>query len=551
MTEGPEARRLHKEGGLELTCLLPPMRIPIVDQVLSLVRKPPARSRPVPAREDRLREVFAKMPVGVAATAPDGHWLFANDRFRALIGYTAAELARITLHGITHPDDAKEDLVLMKRLKAREIDRYRIDKRLMTRNGRYVTLHVVTAVSGDLVIHIADEPAPSLLDSLGSIAVILSDEKGTITGWNAGAQALLGYRRAQIVGRNRRQLYRDADMWGGKPTGALATATMERLEMNDWRVRADGTPIWVRCAIAPYESGTAKGFIETITALADVDTTPLKTELEKSRRVEASLRDAFDDMRRTSEETMNELRIMTSALRDEIDRRKAAEAELRRVNARLAAVPAPVAEIEEEEEIAVGAPPQRTWQPLADPEAILRDCAAQQRTGTLLVSHDGTEKEIFFENGRLFSCASNDPARFLAERLVAEGAITEEQRQRALEIKRASQLAMGRILLILGAIDEAQLVTAMRQKLAGELGELLTWTEGQYVFVEGEVPSLQLVPLRLDLEALLAPAAVFVVSTKSGKVHHPTCLSARRIAGAARVEVRTTAGFDLCRQCFR
>jgi len=413
-----------------------------------------------------------------------------------------------------------------------------------------VTLHIVTAMSGDLVIHIADEPAPSLLDSLGSIAVILSDEKGTITGWNAGAQALLGYRRAQIVGKNRRQLYRDADMWGGKPTGTLVSAMAERLEMNDWRVRADGTPIWVRCAIAPYESGSTKGFIETISTLADVDTTPLRTELEKSRRVEASLRDAFDDMRRTSEETMNELRIMTSALRDEIDRRKSAEEELRRVNAKLAAVP-PVVVEEEEEEIAVGAPPQRQWQPLANVEQLLRECAEQQRTGTLLVSHEGREKEIFFENGLLFSCASNDPAKFLAERLVAEGAITEEQRQKALEIKRASQLAMGRILLILGAIDEAQLVAAMRQKLQDELEELLTWREGQYVFVEGEVPSLQLVPLRLDLEALLAPPAVFVVSTKSGKVHQPGCLSAKRISGVARVEVRTTAGFDLCRQCFR
>lgn len=530
------------------------MRIPIVDQVLSLVRKPPARSRPAQAREDRLRDVFAKMPVGVAATTPDGHWLFANDRFRALIGYTTGELARITLHGITHPEDAREDLALMKRLAAREIDRYRIDKRLMTKNGRYVTLHVVTAISGDLIIHIADEPAPSLLDSLGSIAVILSDEKGTITGWNAGAQALLGYRRSQIVGKNRRQLYRDADMWGGKPTGALAVASVERLEMNDWRIRADGTPIWVRCAIAPYENGAAKGFIETITALADVDTTPLKTELEKSRRVEASLRDAFDDMRRTSEETMNELRIMTSALRDEIDRRKAAEEELRNVHARLAAVPPVVErEEEEEEEIAVGAPPQRAWQPLGETtaEAILRECAAQQRTGTLLVSHEGGEKEIFFENGLLFSCASTDPAKFLAERLVAGGTITEEQRQNALEIKRASQLAMGRILLLLGAIDEAQLVAAMRQKLVDELDELLTWSEGRYVFVEGEVPSLQLVPLRLELEPLLAPQPVFIVSTKSGKVHHPSCMSARRISGAARVEVRTTAGFDLCRQCFR
>jgi PAS domain S-box-containing protein len=529
------------------------MRIPIVDRVLSLVRKPVPSVRTVQAREDRLREVFAKTPVGIAATTADGHWMFVNDRFRALIGYTRGELARITLHGITHPDDAKEELLLMKRLVAREIDRYRMEKRIMAKDGRYVTMHVVTALAEDLVLYVVDEPAPSLLDSLGSIAVILSDEKGTITGWNAGAQTLLGYRRAQIVGRNRRQLYRDEDVWAGKSTGTLLSAVVERAEINDWRVRADGTHIWVRCAIAPYELGATKGFIETISGLADVDTTPLKSQLEKQRRTEESLREAFDDLARSSEETMNELRIMTSALRDEIERRKTAEEELRKLRAELAAVPQAIEVEIEEEEIGIAPPPPRAWLPLetTTAEAVLRDCGARQCTGTLLVSNDGRDKEIFFDQGRLFSCASNDPAKFLAERLVANGTISEEQRRRAVEIKHASQLALGRILLLLGAIEERQLVDAMRAKLVEEIDELLTWTTGQYVFVDGEVPSLQLVPLRIDVEALLAPAAVFIASAKSGKVHKPTCMSVKRIGGAARVEVKSTDGFELCRQCFR
>lgn len=529
------------------------MRIPIVDRMLSLVRKPVPSVRPVQAREDRLREVFAKTPVGIAATTADGHWMFVNDRFRALIGYTRGELARITLHGITHPDDAKEELALMKRLSSREIDRYRIEKRIMTKDGRYVTMHVVTALAEDLVLYVVDEPAPSLLDALGSVAVILSDEKGVITGWNAGAQSLLGYRRSQILGRNRRQLYRDEDVWAGKATATLTAAAVERTELNDWRVRADGTHIWVRCALAPYELGATKGYIETITGLADVDTTPLKSQLEKQRRTEASLREAFDDLARSSEETMNELRIMTSALRDEIERRKIAEEELRTLRAELA-VPPPAIEIEiEEEEVGVPAPPPRAWQPLdaTTAEAVLRECGSQQRTGTLLVSSDGRDKEIFFDQGRLFSCASNDPAKFLAERLVASGTISEEQRRRAVEIKHASQLSLGRILLLLGAIEESQLVDAMRAKLVDEIEELRTWTSGQYVFVDGEVPSLQLVPLRIDVDALLAPAAVFIASTKSGKVHQPTCMSVKRMSGASRVEVKTTDGFELCRQCFR
>ncbi len=529
------------------------MRIPIVDRVLSLVRKPVPSVRPLQVREDRLREVFGKIPVGIAATTHDGHWMFVNDRFRALIGYTRGELARITLHGITHPDDAKEELALMKRLVAREMDRYRIEKRIMAKDGRYVTMHVVTALADDLVIYVVDEPAPSLLDALGSVAVILSDEKGTITGWNAGAQALLGYRRAQIIGRNRRQLYRDEDVWAGRATGALVSAAVAQAEMNDWRVRADGTHVWVRCMIAPYQLGATKGYIETITGLADVDTTPLKSQLDKQRRTEESLREAFEDLARSSEETMNELRIMTSALRDEIDRRKTAEEELRKLRAELAAVPQAIEVEIEEEEVGVAAPPPRAWQPLdaTTAEAVLRDCASRQCTGTLLVSSDGRDKEIFFDQGRLFSCASNDPSKFLTERLIAGGVISDEQRRRAVEIKHASQLSLGRILLLLGAIEESQLVEAMRAKLVDEIEELRTWTTGQYAFVDGEVPSLQLVPLRIDVDALLVPAVVFIASTKSGKVHQPTCISVKRISGAGRVEVKSTDGFELCRQCFR
>ncbi|HYO76429.1 MAG TPA: PAS domain S-box protein [Thermoanaerobaculia bacterium] len=525
------------------------MRIPLVDQVMSLVRKP-AASRPAASREERVRGAFMKAPVGIAFATADGHWLFVNDRFRALIGYTREELARVTLHGITHPDDAKQELALMKRLVAREVDRYRIEKRVMSKSGRYRAVEVTTALADDMLIYVVDEPQPSILDHLAGVAVIRTDSRGTITGWSAGAEAMFGYSRAEIIGKNRRVLYRDADGWAHKPTSALHRAFDERMELDDWRVRKDGTHVWVHCAISPFESGGARGYVETVTAPPEVDTTPLRNEVEKRKRTEEVLRDAFSDLRRTSEETMNELRIMTAALRDEIDRRKAAEEALRTVNAKLAAVPPPEPEVEE---VPVEKPPQRTWRPFGEvtPADALRECALLERTGTLLVSRGDAEKEVFFEHGRLFSCASNDPAKFLAERLVASGTISEEQRQKALEIKRASQLAMGRILLILGAIDEAQLVDAMRQKLAAEVDDFLTWTDGQYVFVEGELPSLQLVPLRIDVEALLSPAALFIASTKSGKVHRPTCMSAKRISGAARVEVRTTDGFELCRQCFR
>lgn len=507
------------------------MRIPIVDQVLSLVRRPAARTpaRPAQTREDRLRNAFGKVPVGLAFASADGHWLFVNDRFCALTGYTREELARITLHGVTHPDDAKPEVALMKRLVAGDVDRYRISKRVMAKDGRYRALEVVTALAGDLILYVVDEAPPSVLDAVPGVAIIRTDARGVINGWNDGAVAMFGYARAEIVGKNRRVLYRDADGWAGKSTGALQTAVHDRVEMDDWRVRKDGSHLWVHCAIAPF----ADGFVETIIPMLESDAASLRVEVEKRRRTEESLREAYDDLRRTSEETMNELRIMTAALRDEIARRKAAE------------------KLVEVEEVVIDLPAEPLWVEFESAIDVLRACASEERTGTLLVANGDREKEIFFERGLLFSCASNDPEKFLAERLVAAGIITEEDRQKALEIKQASQLAIGRILLILGAIDEQQLVDAMQRKLEDEIAELLTWSGGRSVFVAGEVPSLQLVPLRLDVESLLVPPELFIASAKSGKVHRATCRSAKSIRGAGRVEAKTTDGFELCRLCFR
>jgi len=554
------------------------MRIPLVDQVISLVRKP-APSRRASSREDRVRAALTAAPVGIAVATLDGNWLFVNDRFRALVGYGREELARISFNGITHPDDAKKELALMKRLLGADLASYRLEKRLMGKNGRYRALDVVTAIAHDVdvLVYVVDEAAPpqhaprraeadrvfaTVIDQLADVAVIRTDDRGLITGWNAGAQRLLGYTRDEILGRNRRALYRDADSWEGKSTAVLQNAAQERVEMEDWRVTRDGVHVWIRSTLSAWKpDGVVRGYIETITAPPapkPPDTAPLiarlQAEVDKKSRVEESLRDLIDDLRRTSEETMTELRIMTAALRDEIDRRKSAEEALRLANERLAVVPEPV--IEEEEEVLLAAPPSREWRPLSETRAIgiLREHAFHARCGTLLVRSAGREKEIFFEEGKIFSCASNDPEKFLTNRLLATGAISEEQRMIANEIKQASQLALGRILMILGAISEEQLVDAMRSKMRDEIAELLTWDAGEYVFIEGDVPSLQLVPLRVDVEAILEaamePAPVFIASAKSRKVHQPTCVSARRLTGVARIEVSKTDGFEPCRLCF-
>jgi PAS domain S-box-containing protein len=572
------------------------MKLPIVDSVMSLVRRP-GGAKPRRDRDDRLRAGFDAAPAALALASADGHWLEVNERFRTLIGYTREELSRISFHSITHPDDAKKETGLVRRLISGDSDGYRIEKRVMDKRGRYRVLEVdVSAVrseSGETefliyAVHEAQResgsaPRPAaandfaLIEQLGDVCIIRTDEHGVITGWNRGAEALFGYKRDEMLGKNRRILYRDADSWGGRSTQQLSTvAESGRLEVEDWRVTRDGSHIWVKSALTPL---APHGYIEVITApnggrsidvkfANDRKLAELRAELDQRIRTEESLRDALEQVRVMGEETMNELKIMAVALRKEIDRRKAAEEELR--VARIAAAPAPEPIVVEEEIVLSDMTPGRVWKPLGEttPSELLVAQAQAARTGTLSLASGEREKEIFFDKGRVFSVASNEPSQFLTQRLIANGSISEEQRDRALEIKTETQLSLGRILLILGAITEEQLVEAMRAKMEDEIADVITWKDARYAFVEGEVPSLQLVPLRLEVAELIVrrldraaappppPVRALIASPRSRKFHRESCNSVKRIPNDARTlfaseaEARE-AGFEACRLCFR
>jgi PAS domain S-box-containing protein len=616
------------------------VKLPTVDQMISLVRKPGAPVMAGAHREARLREAFEQAPLGIALVAIDGTWLQYNERFRALAGYSREQLTRMTFTDLTHPEDAKREVTLMRRMLRGDTAGYRIAKRIIEKKGKYRDVDVTCAIAGreegaPFLVYFVDErhsassspqirtatssgeqPVLALLDQLTDLAIIRTDDKGFIAGWNAGAERILGYERDEIIGRSRRMLYRDHEHWGGRSTQQLNDAKESgRLEFEDWRVAKDGRHLWVKTTIASVRAGgVVRGFVEIIRApdaRAEVQSSKtvdaLRAELRERQSMEQSLLAAIDDLRLSGEQTMDELKIMTDALRKELERRKRAEEELRAIQQRVAqaAVPPPAPP---ESEIVSTMPPQRKWKSIgaSTPAELLIKHASELRTGRLVISSEAREKELFIDRGKIISCSSNDPARFLAQRLIGSGMISEEQRQKALEIQRETQLALGRILVILGALTENQLHDAMREKASEEIAELCAWKDAKYVFVQEEIPSLQLVPLRIDvaelivhqlddstpsghasidvasivdevvsdmvmddiasaadeiahnIEAISSNAEILVAnaSGKTKRFHRASCATAKRFADETRVVFLSAndavgAGYDACRMCFR
>jgi len=97
------------------------------------------------ASEQRFRNIFNNVPLGVCYTDLDGNVKQANPRFCELVGYSADELAQMTLADFTHPDDIQQDRAVSAKLIRGDVPLYRRHKRYICRAGR--TVWVQTTVS--------------------------------------------------------------------------------------------------------------------------------------------------------------------------------------------------------------------------------------------------------------------------------------------------------------------------------------------------------------------------------------------------------------------
>lgn len=102
--------------------------------------------------------------------------------------------------------------------------------------------HFAVAAASDLSHRFVEE-----LDEFG---VVVLDTRGQIIDWNAGAERLLGFCANDIRGRHLSCLYPAQDIAAGRPDFDLKQARCKnKLDCDGWRVRKNGSPIFVHCAV--------------------------------------------------------------------------------------------------------------------------------------------------------------------------------------------------------------------------------------------------------------------------------------------------------------
>ncbi|MEW5788088.1 MAG: PAS domain S-box protein [Pseudomonadota bacterium] len=96
--------------------------------------------------ETRFDATFEQAAVGIALVDPDGRWLRVNRKLCDIVGRTREELLNGSFQDITHPDDLDADLSQVRRMLAREIDTYAMEKRYLRKEGNQVWVNLTVSL---------------------------------------------------------------------------------------------------------------------------------------------------------------------------------------------------------------------------------------------------------------------------------------------------------------------------------------------------------------------------------------------------------------------
>ncbi|HEX8527982.1 PAS domain S-box protein [Allosphingosinicella sp.] len=111
--------------------------------------------------------------------------------------------------------------------------------------------------------HVGEQRFELLVNAVTDYALYMLDAEGYVATWNPGARRFKGYEPEEIIGRHFSQFFTDEDRAAGVPQRALKTAATEgKFECEGWRVRKDGTRMWVHAVIDPIrgDEGELIGF---------------------------------------------------------------------------------------------------------------------------------------------------------------------------------------------------------------------------------------------------------------------------------------------------
>ncbi len=291
--------------------------------------------------EAQFRGAFQSSPTGIAIVSLQGNWVTVNPAISNILGYTEAELMKLTFQDITHPDDIAPDIALVNELLEGKRQYYQLEKRYLHKNGEYIWAllsvslvrdaegnpkHFVSQITDINTQRITQHKLKQALDKLegilgasSQVSIISTDTNGVITSFNVGAENLLGYSRQEMVNVSTPQIIHVAEeviARGQELTAQLGKtvegfdvfielAKVQQYETREWTyVHKDGTHFPVQLTVtAIREAGEIVGYLG------------IAVDISEIKRVEREIKSLLDVAKDQNERLRNFAHIVSHNLR--------------------------------------------------------------------------------------------------------------------------------------------------------------------------------------------------------------------------------------------
>jgi PAS domain S-box-containing protein len=138
-----------------------------------------------------------------------------------------------------------------------------------------------------------------LVQSVRDYGIVLLDPDGRVVSWNAGAERIKGYRPEEIIGQHFSRFFPPEDVQRGKPETELRVAAADgRAEDEGWRVRKDGSAVWVHVVITALRDpgGNLVGFGQVTRDLTE------RRRLDEEREKLLNIREVVNQLTSTAAE---------------------------------------------------------------------------------------------------------------------------------------------------------------------------------------------------------------------------------------------------------
>ena len=128
---------------------------------------------------------------------------------------------------------------------------------------------------------------------------------------------------------------------------------------------------------------------------------------------------------------------------------------------------------------------------------LLQFLEVGQKSGILRVRHENITKMVYFEKGIIVGSSSNDPKEYFGQFLLHYGKIDETGLKAGMEKHRQLKVPLGRALVHLGLINDAEMMELLRERALEIIYELFLWEQADFAFEDNALLPQDLIRIQI------------------------------------------------------